>query len=950
MANNTEIKRSNWLANLLPSFIVKALAKTENNPKAPEHGASWSMGNGVAPTFSPRQSMAVFGKHAYTHACVKRASEDIACLPIKLLSGKGEQTTEIDNHPLIELLEQPSSTVDGFLFREQFIVDLMMTGNCYILIVGNLNNPTSLYRLHPENVRIIPDPVKMIDGYEYKDGGSTVIYPPERIIHTRNASWDMGAMGELYGSGLVEALNEEITADINAQRMASSVSKQGRPDVLLSPVDPADIWDRRRRQEITQAYKQMTEHGGAMALSGQIKVESLTLSPRDLEFTNLRQMVRQNISAVCGVPSTVLGLPDANYATARQATITYWEIQEKRSRKMEQAFTRVAKMFDPSFRVEFDFTGIDALQAIRTEKLDRIMAHIDHGMTPAQAYAYEGLKDSPFGESKNESDSFLENDDKIEQALKEMFSKAKEDELALIGNMQDAFNELPDSTKKALTTKAKEHNEQVEQNKAKTTTKLRLAVVYWRGIGAYKTNPSSVRPSVSSPEQWAMGRVNSYLFALRNGRFRSGKHDTDLLPKDHPMSGKDEKKNYPLVLRGSVGDVDPTNFPEDGEDQQVALRNSQWERFPHAEALDLKKNFPEIWDEGGNILGNKQFNRLLPIAQRDSSIAQTETEEKAIRLREAWGARHFRDHRLAGVVAQIKWLVVGSRGLDHMRAVISEEKQRLRDKQKGRTARSKEQKDQRWRQWEEKTYSPAHRQIMRASEIYLEQAAQRYVRRAEILRTEILNQQQNKSISYSTILGRAVEIASIKKIIGRAYRSVYLLTGSDQIEELYGILGKTRPLDLVFGQRNIDERQIAKMAKQITATSERQIKRIVRRGIQQGLPNAEIAKQITTATTFSQARAMRIAQTETTKAINTATNQAYVEFQETEKVKVMKEWISSRDGDVRPLHEELDLEPPIPVQDDFEIEGYSAPSPANFGDASMDINCRCTMAPVIIED
>ena len=285
-----------------------------------------------------------------------------------------------------------------------------------------------------------------------------------------------------------------------------------------------------------------------------------------------------------------------------------------------------------------------------------------------------------------------------------------------------------------------------------------------------------------------------------------------------------------------------------------------------------------------------------------------------------------------------------------MRAVISEEKQRLRDKQKGRTARSKEQKDQRWRQWEEKTYSPAHRQIMRASEIYLEQAAERYVRRAEILRTEILNQQQNKSISYSTILGRAVEIASIKKIIGRAYRSVYLLTGSDQIEELYDILGKTRPLDLVFGQRNIDERQIAKMAKQITATSERQIKRIVRRGIQQGLPNAEIAKQITTATTFSQARAMRIAQTETTKAINTATNQAYVEFQETEKVKVMKEWISSRDGDVRPLHEELDLEPPIPVQDDFEIEGYSAPSPANFGDASMDINCRCTMAPVIIED
>ena len=59
-----------------------------------------------------------------------------------------------------------------------------------------------------------------------------------------------------------------------------------------------------------------------------------------------------------------------------------------------------------------------------------------------------------------------------------------------------------------------------------------------RGVGAYKTNPQSVRPSVKSPEQWAYSRVNSFLYVLRNGKFRSGKHDTDLLPKGHPMSSK----------------------------------------------------------------------------------------------------------------------------------------------------------------------------------------------------------------------------------------------------------------------------------------------------------------------------------------------------------------------------------------------------------------------------
>ena len=32
-----------------------------------------------------------------------------------------------------------------------------------------------------------------------------------------------------------------------------------------------------------------------------------------------------------------------------------------------------------------------------------------------------------------------------------------------------------------------------------------------RGLGAYKTNPSSVRPQVKSAEQWAFGRVYSFV-------------------------------------------------------------------------------------------------------------------------------------------------------------------------------------------------------------------------------------------------------------------------------------------------------------------------------------------------------------------------------------------------------------------------------------------------------
>ena len=36
-----------------------------------------------------------------------------------------------------------------------------------------------------------------------------------------------------------------------------------------------------------------------------------------------------------------------------------------------------------------------------------------------------------------------------------------------------------------------------------------LQKIYNKGVGAYKTNPSSVRPNVKSKEQWAYARVYS---------------------------------------------------------------------------------------------------------------------------------------------------------------------------------------------------------------------------------------------------------------------------------------------------------------------------------------------------------------------------------------------------------------------------------------------------------
>jgi HK97 family phage major capsid protein len=113
----------------------------------------------------------------------------------------------------------------------------------------------------------------------------------------------------------------------------------------------------------------------------------------------------------------------------------------------------------------------------------------------------------------------------------------------LVNQMKDDRSLQERGTEDTLREKAKEHNKDVGDNPAKRTTYSTLQKVYNRGIGAYNTNPSSVRPNVSSKEQWAMARVNNFLRALRTGKYKSGEHDTDLLPEKHPLSTKNKEKS-----------------------------------------------------------------------------------------------------------------------------------------------------------------------------------------------------------------------------------------------------------------------------------------------------------------------------------------------------------------------------------------------------------------------
>ena len=101
---------------------------------------------------------------------------------------------------------------------------------------------------------------------------------------------------------------------------------------------------------------------------------------------------------------------------------------------------------------------------------------------------------------------------------------------------------LSAATRESLRKKVEAHNSKNPKHRA---TLRMLTACYNRGLAAYQNNPGSVRGNVSSPQQWAMARVNGLLTALRTGKFKRKPYDTDLLPSSHPLSSK---KDADLIM------------------------------------------------------------------------------------------------------------------------------------------------------------------------------------------------------------------------------------------------------------------------------------------------------------------------------------------------------------------------------------------------------------------
>jgi len=113
--------------------------------------------------------------------------------------------------------------------------------------------------------------------------------------------------------------------------------------------------------------------------------------------------------------------------------------------------------------------------------------------------------------------------------------------------------EVDAATEESLKKKADEFNEKYKDKLGYGANVGALKSVYQRGLGAYNTSRSPAVAARGGAKQWAMARVNAFLYLLKEGRPQNRNYTTDydLLPKDHPKR-KDFNQIFETMILNKI--------------------------------------------------------------------------------------------------------------------------------------------------------------------------------------------------------------------------------------------------------------------------------------------------------------------------------------------------------------------------------------------------------------
>lgn len=328
---------------------------------------------------SPYPYQQAINDHAanvWMNKAVKLISDNVAVVPLKVV--QDGKPVQVD----LPLLAKPNDTQAGADVWYAWTVSMMLGGEAGLEIVKAKNGKTLLewWLRTPDTVQVVPDPARMrygaVAGYIIDDNaGDPYALQADEFIHFKSYN----PRDPWRGLSPFIAARLSMKIDRNAREWAEDFFENAaRPDFAV--MTPQGTTKSERDDVLRQvlALYRGTQNGAIVLESGVMDIKPLSFAPKDINFSEQREMSRDEVGAAAGIPDILLGFGNDSYDTPDKRTNaeeTMWSLTilpmlVYRDQVLTAFFQR-AGVLKPAQQIASDLTNVKALKGDYMRKLDQ---------------------------------------------------------------------------------------------------------------------------------------------------------------------------------------------------------------------------------------------------------------------------------------------------------------------------------------------------------------------------------------------------------------------------------------------------------------------------------------------------------------------------------------------------------------------------------------------------
>jgi HK97 family phage portal protein len=318
-----------------------------------------------------------FVKNPVVHACVRMIAEAAARVPLAAEEG-GKRLAE---HPVLRLLAAPNPRQSGSEMLESVYAYLQTAGNAYLRAAIDGGDVRGIFCLRPDRMRVVAGRDGWPVAYAYTATGRTETLgldtaPVASVLHLAL----FHPLDDHYGLSPLEAAAQSLDIHNAAGRWNKALlDNAARPSGALVYSAGTNLTDdqfKRLKSELETGFSGVANAGRPMVLDGGLDWKSLSLTPAEMDFIELKHVAAREIALAFGVPPMLLGIPgDNTYANMAEANRMFWR------QTVVPLVRRVADDLSfwlaPGFgevRVVPDFDAVEALAEDRAALWARVSA------------------------------------------------------------------------------------------------------------------------------------------------------------------------------------------------------------------------------------------------------------------------------------------------------------------------------------------------------------------------------------------------------------------------------------------------------------------------------------------------------------------------------------------------------------------------------------------------